>query len=172
MRPYTGIGVVFFTLSGHAGTQYPELQMYEEPGLSRVGRLKSSRLPGNEWIFGTEEIVPPLIVAARKGDWLQVFYDDAGRKSWVELQNKGNFLSWEQFLKLQTCRMLPGLQPPVYQLQQLPGGKTVAVMTPRQIFKVLKLKNDWSMVLTEQGQIGWLKWRDGDGRLTMGIGKP
>lgn len=111
------------------------------------------------------------VVSARKGDWLQLFYDDAGRKAWIEPKNKGHFLPWEQFLRLQTGRMLPGLQPPFYQLQQQPGGKSVATMTQKQLFKVLKLEDDWGMVLTDQDQIGWLKWRDGDGRLTMGIGK-
>lgn len=118
-----------------------------------------------------QEAAPPLIVSARKGDWLQVFYDDAGRKAWIEPQNKGHFLSWEQFLKLQTGRMLSGLQLRFYQLQTKPGGETFATVSPKHVFKILKLENDWGMVLTDQSQVGWLRWQDGDGRLTMGVGK-
>ena len=171
MRPYTGIGVFVFSQSESVTKRELQIPLYNEPGLSRVGILNSSKLSVNEWIFGLSEENPPLIVSARKGDWLQVFYDDAGREAWIEQHNRGHLLSWEQFLKLQTCRMLPGLQPPFYQLLQQIDGKSVATLTPKQIFKVLKLENGWSMILTEQGQLGWLKWQDNDRRLTMGIGK-
>jgi len=144
------------------------VQLYEEPGLTRVGLLDSSRLSGNGWIFGMAESKPPLIVSARKGNWLRVFYDDAGREAWIEPQNRGRFQSWEEFLKLQAARMLPALQQQYYQLQQQPGGKLLATLTPKQMFRVLKIENSWSMVLTEQSQIGWLRWCDNDGRLTVG----
>jgi hypothetical protein len=171
MRPYAGIGLVVFSQSENAPNQDLQLQMYEEPGLSRVGILSSSRLSGNEWIFGLPEGPSPLIVSARKGDWLRVFFDDAGREAWIDPQNKGRFQSWEQFLKLQTARMLPGLQPQYYMLLQQPGGRLLGTLTPKQVFKVLKLENAWGMVLTEQSQIGWVRWCDDDSRLTVGVGK-
>ncbi|NTW99185.1 MAG: hypothetical protein HGB35_04515 [Geobacteraceae bacterium] len=171
MRPYTGIGLVVFSQSGDAPIHGLQLPMYEEPGLSRIGMLVTTRLSGNEWIFGPQELIPPLVVSARKGDWLRVYYDDAGREAWIDPQNKGRFQSWEQYLKLQTGRMLPGLQPHYYQLQQQPGGKLLAKLTPKQMFKVLKLEAAWGMVLTDQGQIGWVRWRDDDSRLVVGIGK-
>ena len=171
MRPYTGIGLVVFSQSDTASNQDLQLQMYEEPGLSRVGILKSSRLSGNEWVFGLPEGSSPLIVSARKGDWLRVYYDDAGREAWIDPQNKGRFQPWEQFLKLQTVRMLPGLQPQYYLLQQRPGGKLLGTLGPKQVLKVLKLEDAWGMVLTEQSQIGWVRWCDDDGRLTVGVGK-
>ena len=170
MRPYTGIGLVVFSQSDSAPTQDLQLQLYDEPGLSRVGMLNGSRLSGNEWIFGLPEGTSPLIVSARKGDWLRVFFDDAGREAWIEPRSKGRFQSWEQFLKLQTGRMLPGLQTQYYQLQQQPGGKLLATLTPKQLFKVLKLENTWGMVLTDQAQIGWVRWCDDDGRLVIGVG--
>ncbi len=145
--------------------------MYEEPGLLRIGMMDGSRSSGNEWIFGPSEGVSPLVVSARKGDWLRVYYDDAGREAWINPQNKGRFKSWEQFFKLQNCRMLPGLQQQYYQLQHLPGGKLLATLTPKQVFRVLKIENAWIMVLLDQAQIGWVRWRDDDGRLTVGTGK-
>lgn len=171
MRPYAGIGVVVFSKSVEALNQDLQLQLYEEPGLLRVGVLNSSRLSGNEWIFGLTEGNSPIIVSSRKGDWLRVFYDDAGREAWIYPENKGRFQSWEQFLKLKTGSMLPALQPHFYQLQQHPGGKQLATLSPKQVFKVLKLENAWSMVLTDQSQIGWVRWCDDDGRLTIGTGK-
>ena len=171
MRPYTGIGLVVFLQPGAVPGEELQLPMYEGPGLSRIGMLSTTRLSGNEWIFGLQEGTPPLVVSARKGDWLRVYYDDAGREAWIDPQNKGRFQSWEQYLKLQTGRMLPGLQPQFYQLQQQPDGRLLATLTPKQVFKVLKLENAWGMVLTEHAQIGWVRWRDDDGRLVIGLGK-
>jgi SH3-like domain-containing protein len=166
MRPYTGIGVVVFRQSDKS--QIQELQLYKEPGLSRVGVLNRARLSGNEWVFGPYEGPSPLVVSARKGDWLKIYYDNAGREAWIDPQNKGHFESWEQFLRQQTGRLLPGLQQKYYQLQQQPGGRLLATLSPKQVFKVLKLENDWGTVLTDQAQIGWLRWRDEDGRLLIG----
>lgn len=171
MRPYTGIGLVVFSKPGDAQNRELHLPMYEEPGLLRIGMLVTTRLSGNEWIFGQREEIPPLVVSARKGDWLRVYYDDAGREAWIDPQNKGRFQTWEQYLKLQTGRMLPGLQSHYYHLQQQPGGRKLATLTPKQMFRVLKLENSWGMVLTDQAQIGWLRWRDDDRRLLVGIGK-
>ncbi len=171
MRPYTGIGLVVFSRSADGPLPGLQVPMYEEPGLSRIDMLVTTRLSGNDWIFGQQEEYPPLVVSARKGGWLRVYYDDAGREAWIDPQNKGRFQSWEQYLRLQTGRMLPGLQPQYYQLQQQPGGRLLATLTPKQVFKVLKLENAWCMVLTEQTQIGWVRWRDDDGRLVIGFGK-
>jgi hypothetical protein len=168
MRPYSGIGVVVFSQSDNQN-QDMQIQLYEEPGLLRLGMLNSSRISGNEWVFGLPERSSPLIVSARKGDWFRVYFDDAGREAWIEPGNKGRFQSWEQFLKSQTGRMLPALQSQFYQLQLQPGGKPLATLSPKQVFKVLKVENAWGMVLTDQAQIGWLRWCDDDGRLLVGF---
>jgi len=170
MRPYAGIGLLVFSTVDSPQKQNPQLPLYEEPGLSRIKLLNSSILHGNEPIFGLQEGAP-LIVSARKGEWLRVFFDDAGREAWINPQGKGHFQSWEQYLKLYTGRMLPALQPKYYQLLQQPDGKQLATLTPKQVFKVLKIDSSWGMVLTDKEQIGWLRWRDSDGRLTVGTGK-
>ena len=169
MRPYTGIGLAVFSQPDNASPQDFQLQLYEEPGLSRMGTLDRSTGFGNEWVFGLSKSSLPLIVSARKGEWLRVVYDDAGREAWIDPQHTGHFYSWEQFLKQQTARLLPGLQAQYYQLLQQPGGKLLVTLTPKQVFKVLKLDNAWGMVLTGQTQIGWLRWRDDDGRLLVGL---
>lgn len=169
MRPYTGVGLVLFTQNGNSVPQDLQIPLYEEPGILRVGMLNSSKLPGNEWIFDYKGLAAPLIVSARKGDWLRVFYDDAGREGWISPDSRGRFVSWEQFLKLQTNHLLSGLQSQYYQLLQKPGGKVLLTLTPKQVFKVLKVENSWSMVMVGQAQIGWLRWSDDDSRLLFGF---
>lgn len=165
MRPYTGIGVVVF----NAQSRNLPLPLYDEPGLLRVGVLNRSRLSGNEWIFGLPDGTATLVVSARKDNWLRVFYDDAGREAWIDPMHKGRFLPWDQYLRMQAGHMLPGLKSKYYRLQRHPGGNLLAMLTPDKKFKVLKLKNDWGLVLTDQEKIGWLRWRDEDGRLLVGI---
>jgi len=167
MRPYAGIGLLVFSSSNTDLNQDLQLPLYEEPGLLRIGMLNSSSSPGNAWLFGSSEKTPPLIVSAQKGDWVRVIYDDAGREAWLEPQNRGHFESWDQFLRQQTGSMIPGLPSHYYLLHQQPGGKSLTALTPKQVFKVLKLENTWSMVLTSQAQIGWLRWCDDDGRLLV-----
>ncbi|MDD2539763.1 MAG: hypothetical protein PHH28_01810 [Desulfuromonadaceae bacterium] len=167
MRPYSGIGLVVFAAADPHKDQ--TLPLYREPGLLRVGKLNGSSLTENKWLFGQSDGISPLIVSARKGNWLRVYYDDAGREAWLEPQYKGRFQSWEQFLKSHTGHLLPGLKPQYYKLHQQPGEKLLtATLNPNQVFKVLKLVNAWGMVLTDQAQIGWLRWRDEDGRLLIG----
>lgn len=169
MRPYAGIGLVVFSQTKNAPEQDLQLQLYEEPGLMRVKTLDSSRLSGNEWVFGQLDGISPLIVSKRKGNWLRVFYDDAGREAWIDPKYKGRFQSWENFLKSHTSRLLPGLQSRYYQLQLQPDGKLLSTLMPSQTFKVLALEEGWGMVLTDQAQIGWLRWRDEDSRLLVAV---
>lgn len=169
MRPYTGIGVVVFPQLDKPQGGDLQLQLYEEPGLLRIEVLNNSRLSGNEWVFGLTDGSSPLIVSARKDGWLRVFYDDAGRQAWIDPLYKGSFQPWEEYLRLQTVRMLPGLRTHYYRLLQRPGGKQLATLAPKQIFKVLTIEDSWGMVLTDQALIGWLRWRDEDGRLLVGI---
>jgi hypothetical protein len=46
---------------------------------------------------------------------------------------------------------------------------SLTTLTTKQLFKVLRLENDWAMVLIDQNALGWLRWRDEDGRLLIGI---
>jgi len=142
--------------------------LYKDPGLSRLGVLDSAKLSGNEWVLGTQTSGVPLVVLARKGNWLKVCYDDAGREAWINPGRK-TYQLWDRFFKSRTSHMLPGLRKQYYQLYQQPDLKPGAMLTPKQVFKVLKLENDWAMIVSDQTSIGWLRWRDEDGRLTIGI---
>ena len=170
LRPYVGIGVLLVSISDTE--QADPLYLYDEPALSRQGTLNLSAIPPFEWIFGTGTTSLPLIVAARRGAWLRVAYDDAGREAWLNPDRRNAYLTWNSFLKVHVCRMLPGLQKKYYQLYQLPGKHNLAVLSVTQSFKVLRLENDWAQIVPDQNTIAWVRWRDEDGRLLMGITTP
>lgn len=170
MRPYSGIGVVALPGPEPGLERVEPFHLYEEPGIYRRGELANIGTPGNEWVFGVRKDRIPLIVTARKGNWLKICYDDAGREAWIDTQRRGTFQSWDQFLKSQVSRLLPGLRKHYYQLYQMPERNMLSALTPKQLFKVLALENDWAMVMSDQNTIGWLRWRDEDGRLLVGFG--
>jgi hypothetical protein len=170
MRPYSGIGVVFLNGADSSFNRVEPLYLYEEPGIFRQGELSRAIIPVNEWIFGLQKDRIPLIVMARKGSWLRVCYDDAGREAWLDPQHRGAFQPWDQFMKGQMSHLLPGLFKQYYQLYKEPERNQLSTLTPVQQFKVLKLENDWCMVMSDQKTIGWLRWRDEDGRLLVGVG--
>ncbi len=168
IRPYSGIGVMMLAIAGTNDAMEP-YALYDEPAIARLGELTIAKVPAYDWIFGSPVAGLPLIVTARKGSWLRVTYDDAGREAWLNPRRPAMFHPWEIFLKGQTVRLLPGLQKRLYQLFQQPGQGTVATVTPKHLFKVVKLEDDWALVVSEQNTLGWLRWRDEDGRLLMGL---
>jgi hypothetical protein len=166
MRPYTGIGILFLPVASD-GLNDP-VTLYEEPGLSRLGSLNPGKIPRYDWFFGASPAVLPLIVTGRKGSWLRVAYDDAGREAWLNPARAGAFQQWDAFLKDRVCGLLPGLQKKYYQLYHYPGRAVLSPLKAGQFLKVLQLENDWIMVLSDQNSLGWLRWRDEDGRLLIG----
>lgn len=170
MRPYTGIGILLVTIN--EPDQSDPLYLYDEPALSRRDLLNLSAIPPYEWIFGTGTTTLPLIVTARKGAWLRVAYDDAGREAWLNPGRRHVHHSWNQFFKLHVSRMLPGLQKRHYQLYQQPGNTVLATLSVSQVFKVVRLENDWAQIVPDLTMMGWVRWRDEDGRLLMGIVTP
>jgi len=167
MRPYAGIGILQLPID--ASDSGEPIPLYEEPALSRLGELNRAKIPPFDWIFSESNEFLPLIVMARKGAWLRVSYDDAGREAWLNPPRRIVFQSWELFFKGRISRLLPGLQKKYYQLFQQPDGTALAVLTNNQPFKVLSFENDWAMVLIDQDTLGWLRWRDEDGRLLLGV---
>jgi hypothetical protein len=171
MRPYSGIGVLLLTVEhdGNTGRQEP-FYLYEEPAILRIGALDGSQAPPYEWLFTRNVSRLPLIVTARKGEWLRVAYDDAGRQGWLDLRQQGVFQPWDILLKGRSCRFLPGLRKQQYQVYRQPGRMPLTLPAPpRQSFKIVKLEGDWALVLPDQNTLGWLRWRDEDGRLLISV---
>ena len=171
MRPYSGIGVLLLaTDKGRDNGQEEPLYLYEEPAVLRIGALDSSQAPPYEWIFSRNVSRLPLIVTARKGDWLRVAYDDAGRLGWLDPRQREVFQPWDILLKGKSCRLLSGLRKQYYQIFRKPGEMPMMSSAAQKLsFKVLKLDGDWALVMPDQTKLGWLRWRDEDGRLLISV---
>ncbi len=169
LRPYAGIGVLSLPTQLRLQQEEP-LSLYEGPGLARVGALSPDAVQWGGLVFGKSPEALPLIVTGRKDAWLRVVFDDAGREAWVKPPAAGRYQSWEQYFKSRMVAALPGTQKKYLQLYRQPDGEVLAPLVPRQAFRVLKLDHDWALVIPpDQGALGWLRWRDEDGRLLLGV---
>jgi len=170
MRPYTGIGILLLSVvPGVDGAKPEPLYLYEQPAISRLGELNGGTVPPYDWIFGMSNSKLPLIVTSRKGNWLRVVYDDAGREAWLMPRRQGAFHPWDSFFKGQLGRLLPGLRKQFYQLFQEPGKGELQTQVSKKSFKIIKFEEDWALVMPDQNSLGWLRWRDDDGRLLIGL---
>jgi len=173
MRPYTGIGVLLLeSLQENVAESADPLPLYEEPAIARLGKLELSKMPSNEWVFGSGRSTIPLIVTSKKGVWLRVIYDESGREAWLKYPFKAKFQLWDSFLKGQSASLLVGLQKKYYLISQQPGLAASGVLTGHQAFKVIKVDKDWAMVMLNKDTLAWLRWRDEDGRILIGLEQP
>ncbi|HBA87097.1 MAG TPA: hypothetical protein DCZ75_03650 [Geobacter sp.] len=161
-RPLSGSGVL--TLRGGTEPESAPLPIYDEPGVLRLAERRAGQLPR---LSGSDQ-EPQLAASARKGGWTRVAYDEAGREGWLEPSRGRIYLSWEEFLPGRTVRLLPGMKKGLYQLRSAPDDKAPPLSTlPREReLQLLGVDEEWARVKSPQG---WVRWRDGDGRLTISL---
>lgn len=166
MRPYSGIGVLSFSTVGLTAP----IPFYDEPGLVRRGTLAPEPLRQlTGWLFDSPERIV-LLVTGRKGDWLRVERDEAGRESWLLLQRHWQYSPWSQFLKGRHVVFLPN--SPRRLMQVVPRPETLQG-TPRPAtappMRIIAVQGDWAYVLLDPASAGWIRWREADGRLLVGF---
>lgn len=162
LRPYSGRGVLMVRQG--AGWQPETLVLYQEPGVLRVAEKTPAALPR---LAGSPE-EPIVPVTERRGGWVSVFLDDAGRQGWLEQARAWEYAEWRDFLPGRTLRVLPGLRKEWYQLSSAPGGSgsPAGTLSRDQQVRVLQVSEDWARI---EAPAGWLRWRDPDGRLTVSL---
>ena len=165
MRPYSGIGVLQLSSVGVTDA----LQLYNDPGIARCCRVETTTIKElNSWLFGADR-PPSLLVIARKGDWLEVEHDDAGRSGWIMQERRWTYTPWEQYLKGKQIQFLRNSPKKLIQVVARPGAAEGKPLPPRQSMKVIMGQGDWAYVLLDQSSGGWIRWRDSDGRLLVGF---
>ena len=161
-RPYGGCGVL--ALKPEPGSDRLSLALYREPGLSRFAEIDAATLPR---LTGSAS-EPLVAVSARRGGWLQLAYDDAGREGWIEQTRAREYRPWREYLPGRWLRVLPGMKKGCYLLRSEPGegGAERGSLAREQAVRVLQVEDDWVRL---QSPAGWFRWRDGDGRLTVSL---
>ena len=169
MRPYAGLGLLQPGQPPFGQSSSARRQIYRAPGVGRLTTLSAVSIPNHAMLFRESEAGLPLIVSERRGDWLKVSYDDAGREGWVRLERRDTYQTWPRFLVDRSGRLLSGLRQAMYQLYREPGGDPLEPFKAGELFVVQAVSGDWLRVTAKTGRTGWLRWRDADGRLLISV---
>lgn len=172
-RPTAGIGVLLVRPFPEFSTlEATVIKLFHEPGVGREVEVAAGSVHLLAPILGRSAVEAQLAVTERREGWMRVVYDDAGREGWVGLERSWSFVEWEYYLKGKSAQLLPGLRKPYYQLLREPYEFAAAekTLTATDIFRVIGLEGDWALVLAGVEKVGWLRWRDRDGRFTVAVG--
>jgi hypothetical protein len=171
-RPFSGIGVLILRpLNAESPAATVPITFYRDPGVTRIVEHPAVEIPRLSSIISMPAGEYPLAVMGKKGNWLLIAYDDAGREGWIKMARWWDYITWEDFLKGRVLRLLPCLNNGVYALRLGPSASSPQTGTPsgKESLRIIKVADDWVLVSADSGLRGWLPWRDGDGRLLVSI---
>lgn len=171
-RPFTGSGVAIVrSLNPESPIAPAPVPFYRDPGVARIAERHAKDFPSLSSIIRMPAGEYPLAVMGKKGEWLRIAYDDAGREGWVQKARWWDYITWEDFLKGRVTRFLPGMKKSVYTLRA--GSSATAPQTGalsgKESMRIIEIADDWAMVIIDTGLSGWITWRDGDGRFLIAI---
>jgi hypothetical protein len=168
-RPDAGIGVLIIGTGAAAPAAGQRLLLYREPGIGRIGERDVAKLP--RLPVGQRSSLGGVCVAvlAKRGEWLSIAHDDAGRSAWVERERGWDYLTWEEFLPGKHARLMKGLRKTLLVARSGPEEHAAEVLqlTPERPFRIIQVEGDAAQVLVDLSVLGWIRWRDGDGRLLI-----
>jgi len=172
-RPFTGIGLLIVRHFNPAFSSTPlSLTLYREPGVGRIGERPVTEIPLLSSLLSQPANEYPVAVMGKKGNWMLVAYDDAGREGWVEMSRWWVYCKWDDFLKGRSIRLLSGLKKERHSLHMGPSDSTpqTAELAVEETLRVIEVDGEWLLALTTTGLSGWISWRDGDGRFLISVG--
>ena len=173
-RPFTGSGLLIVrNMNPASSARPPSLTLYRETGVGRIGEFPVTRMPLLSSFVKLSPCEFPLAVMGKRGGWLLVAYDDAGREGWVKMARWWIYEKWEAFLTGRAVTLIPGLIKEWAGLREGPSESLpqTAWISPGETLKVIEVRENWLLVVTTTGVYGWLSWRDGDDRFIISIGE-
>ncbi len=170
IRPFSGCGVVIVRpLNPERPADMAPIPFFRDPGVARITESPIGEIPRLTSIVNTSAHEYPLAVMGKKGKWLLIAYDDAGREGWVEMARWWDYSTWDKFLKGSVARLLSGLKRNAYILRAEPAetAPQTGALAGTENLIIVEIADDWAQVVADSGLHGWLHWRDGDGRFQI-----
>ncbi|WP_157698818.1 hypothetical protein [Geobacter sp. DSM 9736] len=171
-RPFAGIGILTISpLNPARAGDPPGIPIYQEPGVARLVTATPTDIPNLAPAVQNRGDTVHVAVNEKRGDWLNIHYDDAGRTGWIFFERSWTFITWPEFLKGRAITVLPGLRKNYYSLldRNADTGHVGAVINSTIPLRVVKVTDDWCYVITVREGSGWLRWRDRDGRFLISV---
>ncbi len=172
LRPYTGSGLLLMLPPAPREPDKPAtLIFYREPGVGRVVERGYGDIPLLLQVVESPPGEYPAAVMGKKGDWLKIAYDEAGRAGWIAATRRWDYVSWEEFLPGRTARFLPRLKKGHYLLREGPSAaaRELKTLDAESAFRIDRVEGDWMHVTVPPLTEGWLRWRDEEGRFLITV---
>ncbi len=165
-RPSSGIGLAIIRppLSPPSADN-GGIAIYREPGVGRIAEIELRDLPPLTPVLKGDGEASMAVVAGKRGNWLRIIYDPAGREGWLLTEKYWEFVTWEFFLKGKEVRLLPGLKKDLYNLFNEPSGAAgiLSSLSRQSNLRIIKVQDNWCYVLADHITSGWIRWRDDNG---------
>ena len=142
--------------------------------MGRSGEIDAGHLPMLPLVADETGGGMAVAVLAKKGDWVKVAIDEAGRERWLRIKRGWQFLYWEDFLSQRCVSLYPGLRRSFNFLHRQPdaeGGEQETINS-RDVLCVKGARGEFLLVEKQGGGDGWLRWRDDDGKLLVNPTSP
>ncbi len=166
---FSGIGILVIRedVSGNS-----PLTLYEYPGIKRIAEVNFLNIPR---IFSSDAVssgAGAIAVMGKRGDWLKISFDEAGRGGWVNKDRLWKYTPWSDFLKGRRAVLLAGLRKTCYLLRKEASDSSgpLETLAAGQDMEILDVDGDWAQVMVKGPETGWVRWRGGDGRLMISLG--
>ncbi len=172
LRPYSGCGVLLVRpLDAERPADRAAITLYQAPDVGRIGDFPADRIPSLSSVLLWPAGDCALAVMGKKGNWLRLAYDAAGREGWVRMERFWEYTTWDQLLKGRTVRVISGLKKGcALRAEPQESAKELCTLSERESFRVVEVREEWALVEGDGGLSGWIPWRDGDGRLQISVG--
>jgi hypothetical protein len=172
IRPKAGIGLLIIRpFSPDRASEISRLTLYNYPGVQRILEVGNDAGAELHPVLAPPSGVYAVGVTGKKGNWLKIAYDDAGREGWVKMERYWVYTPWESFLKGRSTTLLPKLRKSSYQLRKdhSESSEPLITLSSLQKLQVVAIEGDWARVMVEGINSGWLRWRDAEGRLMISL---
>lgn len=145
--------------------------LYREPGIGRIADLDLTDIPTLAPVMKAAREVQLFAVTRRKGDWIRIVYDEAGREGWFLPPRQWSYQSWDRFLRGRELRPGAGLKKEYLKLHAAPSTSSPVLesLDRERRLRVLDVSDGWALVLVDMSRSGWFRWQDEDGRFLVSV---
>jgi SH3-like domain-containing protein len=172
MRPKAGIGLLLMQpFASDRASVTDCMTLYNYPGVKRIAEVNSDVVSAHGRVLRTDSGTCAIGVTGKKGNWVKVAYDDAGREGWVKMERSWSYTPWQSFLKGRSSALLPKLRKQFYLLRksQSESSEPIDTLSSQQKLQIVTIDGDWARIMAEGIPAGWIRWRDPEGRLMISL---
>jgi hypothetical protein len=171
LRPLSGIGFMNACQSQSQSLTPSAVTLYREPGVGRITDLDVADIPLLSAVLRADKEKQLFAVTRRKGEWVRIVYDEAGREGWFVPPRQWSFYSWDRFFRGREVKPVPGLKKEYLQLYAEPtvAAPVLENMDRDRRLRVLDVSDNWMLVLVDMSRPGWFRWKDDDGRFLVSV---